>query len=115
MLACLLVCGVLFVSAQGYEKGEAIPLSYAKVFSQHTRLAMPYTSLPFVCAPQDTALQRTWLTIDQDLLGDRPVQSDIQVRALENVECATLCSKAWSVSDGMEAKQLILDDYQIEW
>ncbi|CAO3591192.1 unnamed protein product [Absidia cylindrospora] len=64
---------------------------------------------------QDRALERSWLTIDQDITGDRPIKSDYKITALENTDCAILCTQPWTVSDAMKAKELIQDGYQVEW
>ncbi|ORX58674.1 hypothetical protein DM01DRAFT_1318052 [Hesseltinella vesiculosa] len=117
VFAVLIICSLLLFGAHGatFEKDALIPLMNAKVFSHRTQLTHAYGSLPFLCPSQHHSVEHSWLAIDQDLLGDRPVKSDIQIRALENVDCATVCSKAWTVSDAMEAKALIEDDYQVEW
>ncbi|KAI8093607.1 uncharacterized protein BX664DRAFT_330099 [Halteromyces radiatus] len=109
------------VQARSFQKGETIPLFYTKIFSHQKQLTFPYSSLPFICPPytqekwQERSLERTWLTLDQDISGDRPVKSDYKIIALENSECSTLCTQSWTVADAMKAKELIQNDYQVEW
>ncbi|KAG0170613.1 hypothetical protein DFQ28_002057 [Apophysomyces sp. BC1034] len=106
--------------ATTYEKGQPIPVFYNKIFSHLTHIPYTYASLPFICPPhtQDNrkqSRQSSFLILDQDLLGDRLVQSNYEVTALENVECKTLCTQSWSIEDAIRAKELIDKDYQVEW
>lgn len=76
---------VYLAQARSFQKGQPIPLLYTKIFSQQTQLPYTYASLPFICPPytqeswHDRSLERTWLTLDQDITGDRPVKSDYKV------------------------------------
>ena len=66
-------------------RGDKIPLYYDKIYSSRTQLTFPYSSLPFICPSytnQDWSqlpYHTSWLFVDQDLRGDRPVQSDYKV------------------------------------
>ncbi|KAI9308707.1 hypothetical protein BJ944DRAFT_259744 [Cunninghamella echinulata] len=121
VLSFLLLILVYTVESKTYHIGDTIPLLYTKIFSYETQLSYTYTSLPFICPPythnnwQQKPLERTWLSLDQDLVGDRPVKSDYKIKVLENIECEKLCTREWSVSDAMKASELIQKDYQVEW
>ncbi|KAI8344798.1 hypothetical protein BC941DRAFT_409636 [Chlamydoabsidia padenii] len=112
---------ICLVQARSWKKGQTIPLLYTKIFSQQTQLPYTYASLPFICPPytqenwHERSLERSWLAIDQDITGDRPVKSDYKITALENIECAILCTQPWTVSDAMLGKELIQNNYQVEW
>ncbi|KAI8136664.1 hypothetical protein BJV82DRAFT_638652 [Fennellomyces sp. T-0311] len=112
---------VCLVNATTYERGELIPLYYNKLFSQRIQLPHRYASQPFICPPytdddwSHKSRHSTWLVVDQDWRGDWLVKSDYKIAALDNVDCNVLCTKTWSIEDSMIAKQLVLDDYQVEW
>lgn len=84
-LSFLLLLLIYTVESKTYKIDDDIPLLYTKIFSYETQLSYTYTSLPFICPPytQDNwhqrSLERSWLSLDQDLLGDRPVKSDYKV------------------------------------
>ncbi|KAI9258103.1 Endomembrane protein 70-domain-containing protein [Phascolomyces articulosus] len=104
-----------------YNQGELIPLYYNKLFSQRIQLPHRYASQPFICPPytdEDWSHKSrfsNWLVVDQDWRGDWLVKSDYKISTLDNVDCNVLCTKTWTIEDAMVAKQLILDDYQVEW
>lgn len=124
-----LVLSLLFTSlaaAAGdlpsYERGELIPLFYNKVFSHRTQFPYAYSSLQFICPPYTEVswkdkprMSSSWLVADQDWQGNRLVESDYKIATLDNVDCNVLCTRVWSPEDAQEARELIENDYQVEW
>ncbi|KAI7852994.1 hypothetical protein BDC45DRAFT_173245 [Circinella umbellata] len=104
-----------------YHRAELIPLYYNKLFSQRIQIPQRYASQPFICPPytdndwSQKSRQSNWLVVDQDWRGDWLVKSDYKITALDNVDCNVLCTKVWTIEDAMVAKQLIMEDYQVEW
>ncbi|KAM3581358.1 hypothetical protein VKS41_006184 [Umbelopsis sp. WA50703] len=47
--------------------------------------------------------------------GDRIVESDYKLTVGQDSSCRVLCDKPLSVEEAMQAKKLILQDYQVEW
>jgi hypothetical protein len=62
-----------------YKQGDFIPVYYNKIFSLQNPLAYSYNHLSFVCPPQQDSRTKSLLVFDQDLRGDRLVQSDYKV------------------------------------
>ncbi|KAI9260835.1 hypothetical protein BY458DRAFT_516452, partial [Sporodiniella umbellata] len=61
-----------------YRQGENVSLYYNKLFSPKNPLTYSIDVLPFMCSTP-TPRKKSFLVFDQDLRGDRPFQSDIQV------------------------------------
>ncbi|KAI9018079.1 Endomembrane protein 70-domain-containing protein [Phycomyces nitens] len=109
---------ISLVGATSYQKDQPIALYYNKLFTYGTHLPIAYSSRSFLCPPipsRNALFDSTWLAMERDLRGDRPIQSDINIIVEQDVQCQTICSKEWSVQDAMDAKQLIENDYQVEW
>lgn len=72
---------VLAVNQEEYRQGETVPLYYNKVFSLKNPLTYSIESLPFTCQPQQSSTRKkSSLVFDQDLRGDRLIQSNVKVR-----------------------------------
>ncbi|KAJ8661005.1 hypothetical protein O0I10_003227 [Lichtheimia ornata] len=121
---CLLSLVLVKVNANNptaYEREQLIPLYYNKLFSQRTQIPYKYATQPFICPPYTDSSwhhkQRltSWLVADQDWRGDWLIQSDYKIATLDNVDCNVLCTKPWSLQDAIVAKELIEQDYQVEW
>ncbi|KAL0075160.1 Endomembrane protein 70-domain-containing protein [Phycomyces blakesleeanus] len=109
---------ISFVGASTYQKDQPIALYYNKLFTYGTHLPIAYSSPSFLCPPipsRNALFDSTWLAMERDLRGDRPVQSDLNIVVGQDMQCQTVCSKGWSVEDAMNAKQFIENDYQVEW
>lgn len=74
----LLVYSQLVLS---FKQGDSIPIYYNKVFSLQNQLSYSYQSLGFVC-PTTFSRKKSLLVFDQDLRGDRLVESNYKVHAL---------------------------------
>ncbi|KAI8923882.1 hypothetical protein BC831DRAFT_551805 [Entophlyctis helioformis] len=96
-----------------YVANQSIPVYFNKVFSERTRLPFEYDELPFVCSPVE--LSHKMLNLGEILRGDRIVQSDIAIKTLEESQCEMLCSKPLHKRDVLLARQMIRDDYHVEW
>ncbi|KAI8360777.1 hypothetical protein BD560DRAFT_473982 [Blakeslea trispora] len=107
----LLLCP--FVLA--YKPGDSIPIYYNKIFSLNNPLTYSYDALSFVCPMQHGSRQKSSLIFDQDLRGDRAIQSDYKINFLENQECKLLCRQSWRVENAIQAEELISEDYLAEW
>ncbi|OBZ83203.1 Transmembrane 9 superfamily member 7, partial [Choanephora cucurbitarum] len=107
----LLLCP--FVLA--YKPGDSIPIYYNKIFSLSNPLTYSYDALSFVCPMQHSSRQKSSLIFDQDLRGDRTIQSDYKINFLENQECKLLCRQAWRVEDAIQAEELTSGNYFAEW
>ncbi|KAL7326661.1 hypothetical protein PS15p_208960 [Mucor circinelloides] len=100
--------------ALSFKQGDSIPLYYNKVFSLQNQLSYSYQSLGFVC-PTTFSRKKSLLVFDQDLRGDRLVQSNYKINFLENQDCKLLCKQSWSVEDAIQVEELISKDYMVEW
>ncbi|KAJ5220469.1 Transmembrane 9 superfamily member 7 [Penicillium chermesinum] len=110
-------------SVTRYNDGEPIPLLVNKIFSDHTQLQYAYFDLPFVCPPSGKSHggspfgsgQSISLNLGEVLRGDRIMTSDFEVTMGKDVECAAVCTREVSRSDVKWARQLIRENYVIEW
>ncbi|KAG1465147.1 hypothetical protein G6F56_004941 [Rhizopus delemar] len=107
---------VLAVNQEEYRQGETVPLYYNKVFSLKNPLTYSIESLPFTCQPQQSSTRKkSSLVFDQDLRGDRLIQSNVKINVLEDQECKLLCKQSMSIEDAIRISDLIRDEYQVEW
>ncbi|KAJ6157904.1 Transmembrane 9 superfamily member 7 [Penicillium chermesinum] len=110
-------------SVTRYNDGEPIPLLVNKIFSDHTQLQYADFDLPFVCPPSGKSHggspfgsgQSISLNLGEVLRGDRIMTSDFEVTMGKDVECAAVCTREVSRSDVKWARQLIRENYVIEW
>ncbi|XJO76359.1 hypothetical protein BDV3_006894 [Batrachochytrium dendrobatidis] len=105
--------GAFSGAARIYETNETIPVYFNKVFSNNGNMPFAYDELPFVCSPAE--LSRQLLNIDQILHGDRVVKSDIEVQGLIQKPCKLLCSKPVHQVDITTIRQMIQENYLVEW
>lgn len=106
--------GLFSTSPTILRKGDPIPLYLNKIFSFKTQLPYAYDELSFIC-PTSTERSRPWLNLGQVMRGDRIVESDYKLNVGQDLSCRVLCDKPLSVEEAMQAKKLILQDYQVEW
>ncbi|KAI9322409.1 hypothetical protein BX666DRAFT_2022888 [Dichotomocladium elegans] len=112
---------ITLARAISYKREELIPLYYNKLFSHRTQIPYKYATQSFVCPPythnnwHQKPRVESWLVADQDWRGDWLVQSDFKIAALSNTDCSVLCTKEWTLEDSMVAKDLIGNEYQVEW
>ncbi|KAI9485337.1 MAG: hypothetical protein EXX96DRAFT_5403 [Benjaminiella poitrasii] len=111
----LFVFFLLFRLSHCYQSGDLLPLYYNKLFSPKTQLTYSYASQSFICPPSQTSRTKSAIVFDEDIRGDRLVQSDYKIHFLENQECKLLCKRAWSVEDAIHVEDLISNNYQVEW
>lgn len=110
-------------SVTRYNDGEAIPLLVNKIFSDHTQLQYAYFDLPFVCPPSGNkhggspfgSGQSISLNLGEVLRGDRIMTSDFELEMGKDVECQSLCSAEVGRENVKWARQLIKENYVIEW
>lgn len=110
-------------SVTRYNDGEPIPLLVNKIFSDHTQLQYAYFDLPFVCPPSGKkhggspfgSGQSISLNLGEVLRGDRITTSDFQLEMGKDVECEALCSLEVDRENVKWARQLIKENYVIEW
>ncbi|KAK5998269.1 Transmembrane 9 superfamily member 7 [Cladobotryum mycophilum] len=110
-------------SIKSYKDGEQIPLLVNKAYSDNTQLQYAYYELPFTCPPKGKhksgggllSGQNIPLNLGEVLRGDRIVTSDIELSMDKDTECARLCNKQVSRDDLEWTRQLIQDDYVVEW
>lgn len=94
-----------------------------KIFSDHTQLQYAYFDLPFVCPPSGKTHggspfgsgQSISLNLGEVLRGDRIMTSDFELAMGKDVECQSLCTREVSRSEVKWARQLIKENYVIEW
>lgn len=106
-----------------YNDDQPIPLLVNKIFSDHTQLQYAYVDLPFVCPPSGRTHggspfgsgQSISLNLGEVLRGDRIMTSDFELVMGKDVECQSLCTREVSRSDVKWARQLIKENYVIEW
>ncbi|KAI9489321.1 hypothetical protein BDB00DRAFT_843884 [Zychaea mexicana] len=104
------------VSPVPYNNHDQVPLLVNKIVSENTQLPYAYSELSFVCnAAGADGGKRTWLNLGEVLRGDRLVASDLELRMGQDMKCETLCIKTVSEEDSNEIKQLIKDEYRVEW
>lgn len=72
-------CIQFVLAVNYYKQGDSIPLYYNKVFSLSNPLAYSYSHLSFVCPTQHDARKKSSLVFDQELRGDRTIESDFKV------------------------------------
>lgn len=108
---CFMVPGF---QAQKYKKGDNVPLYYNKIFSDKTQLPFAYSQLSFVCPPKQHFVEQI-LNFGELFQGDRIVESDFEVKALENVECRKLCTVPIDNTAVSTIISLIDEDYRVEW
>ncbi|KAG2200538.1 hypothetical protein INT47_012324 [Mucor saturninus] len=111
IFCCLIWCHLV----SGYKQGDPVHLYYNKIFSLKNQLSYSYQSLSFICPTQQHSRKKSLLVFDQDLRGDRFVQSDYKLNFLENQECKVLCKQPWSIEDAIKVEELVADDYLVEW
>ncbi|KAJ5651740.1 Transmembrane 9 superfamily member 7 [Penicillium longicatenatum] len=110
-------------SVTRYKDDEPIPLLVNKIFSDHTQLQYAYFDLPFVCPPSGKAHggspfgsgQSISLNLGEVLRGDRIMTSDFELTMGKDVECQALCTREVSRSNVKWARNLIEQNYVIEW
>ncbi|KAJ5769573.1 Transmembrane 9 superfamily member 7 [Penicillium odoratum] len=110
-------------SVTRYNDNDPIPLLVNKIFSDHTQLQYAYFDLPFVCPPSGKSHggspfgsgQSISLNLGEVLRGDRIMTSDFELTMGKDVECETLCTREISRSNIKWARNLIKDNYVIEW
>ncbi|KAJ5639062.1 Transmembrane 9 superfamily member 7 [Penicillium longicatenatum] len=110
-------------SVTRYNDDEPIPLLVNKIFSDHTQLQYAYFDLPFVCPPSGKAHggspfgsgQSISLNLGEVLRGDRIMTSDFELTMGKDVECQALCTREVSRSNVKWARNLIEQNYVIEW
>ncbi|KAI8985133.1 hypothetical protein BDB01DRAFT_789023 [Pilobolus umbonatus] len=98
-----------------YKKGDLLPIYYNKIFSLSNQLTYSYHSLPFICPPQQSHRHKSWLIFDQDLRGDRLIESGYKIKALVDEECRILCKQSWSIETALKVEELIQQEYLVEW
>lgn len=94
-----------------------------KVYSDNTELQYAYYDLPFVCPPtgQFAAAggmlsgKHIPLNLGEVLRGDRIQASDIELAMVKDKPCTLLCTQNVSAADLKRARQLVRDDYVVEW
>ncbi|KAJ5679865.1 Transmembrane 9 superfamily member 7 [Penicillium macrosclerotiorum] len=110
-------------SVTRYNDDQPIPLLVNKIFSDHTQLQYAYFDLPFVCPPSGKSHggspfgsgQSISLNLGEVLRGDRIMTSDFELAMGKDVECQALCTREISRSEVKWARQLIKENYVIEW
>ncbi|KAI2795246.1 Transmembrane 9 superfamily member 7 [Penicillium oxalicum] len=110
-------------SVTRYNDNQPVPLLVNKIFSDHTQLQYAYYDLPFVCPPSGRSHggspfgsgQSISLNLGEVLRGDRIMTSDFELTMGKDVECQSLCTAKVSRSDIKWARQLIKENYVIEW
>ncbi|KAJ5707417.1 Transmembrane 9 superfamily member 7 [Penicillium malachiteum] len=110
-------------SVTRYNNDQPIPLLVNKIFSDHTQLQYAYFDLPFVCPPSGKAHggspfgsgQSISLNLGEVLRGDRIMTSDFELTMGKDVECQALCTREVSRSNVKWARNLIKENYVIEW
>ncbi|KAJ5733566.1 Transmembrane 9 superfamily member 7 [Penicillium malachiteum] len=110
-------------SVTRYNDDQPIPLLVNKIFSDHTQLQYAYFDLPFVCPPSGKAHggspfgsgQSISLNLGEVLRGDRIMTSDFELTMGKDVECQALCTREVSRSNVKWARNLIKENYVIEW
>ncbi|KAJ5797381.1 Transmembrane 9 superfamily member 7 [Penicillium pulvis] len=110
-------------SVTRYNDNEPIPLLVNKIFSDHTQLQYAYFDLPFVCPPSGKTHggspfgsgQSISLNLGEVLRGDRIMTSDFELTMGKDVECQALCTREVSRSNVKWARNLIKENYVIEW
>ncbi|KAI8584120.1 hypothetical protein K450DRAFT_218242 [Umbelopsis ramanniana AG] len=101
-------------TAVSYKFGQQVQLDVNKIFSKNAQLPYAYSELDFVCQPKGP-VKRTWLNLGEILRGDRFVSSDFQLQMKQDIGCQQLCTKALSGAQASNAKQLIEEEYSVEW
>ncbi|KAJ2773539.1 hypothetical protein IWQ57_001251 [Coemansia nantahalensis] len=101
------------LSAATFRAGDAVPLFVNRAFSEHVPLPFAYYDLPFVCRPQ--TIRRPWLNLGEVLRGDRIASSDYRLVAGRNSTCEVLCTATLAAAASREARQLVEQDYLVEW
>ncbi|CAO3681732.1 unnamed protein product [Umbelopsis ramanniana] len=114
LIAVVNAAGLFSTSPTILNKGDPIPLYLNKIFSFKTQLPYAYSELNFIC-PTNTRTSRPWINLGQVMRGDRIVESDYKITVGRDSSCQVLCDKPVSVEEAMQAKKLILQDYQVEW
>ncbi|KAJ5292342.1 uncharacterized protein N7443_008295 [Penicillium atrosanguineum] len=110
-------------SVARYNDDQPIPLLVNKIFSDHTQLQYAYFDLPFVCPPSGRSHggspfgsgESISLNLGEVLRGDRIMTSDFELAMGKDVECQSLCTAEVSRKDVKWARQLIKENYVIEW
>ncbi|KAJ5087321.1 Sodium:alanine symporter [Penicillium angulare] len=110
-------------SVTRYNDNDPIPLLVNKIFSDYTQLQYAYFDLPFVCPPSGKTHggspfgsgQSISLNLGEVLRGDRIMTSDFELTMGNDVECQALCTREVSRSNVKWARNLIKENYVIEW
>ncbi|KAI8140288.1 GI18231 [Fennellomyces sp. T-0311] len=102
------------VTPKAYHINDHVPLLVNKIVSENTQLPFAYGDLPFVCVPNAGA-KRTWLNLGEVLRGDRLMSSDFDLIVGQDTACETLCTVKISDQQSNDVKQLIKDEYRVEW
>lgn len=110
-------------SVTRYNEDQPIPLLVNKIFSDNTQLQYAYFDLPFVCPPSGRSHggspfgsgESISLNLGEVLRGDRIMTSDFELAMGKDVECQSLCTAEVSRKDVKWARQLIKENYVIEW
>ncbi|KAJ5272969.1 Transmembrane 9 superfamily member 7 [Penicillium angulare] len=110
-------------SVTRYNDNDPIPLLVNKIFSDYTQLQYAYFDLPFVCPPSGKTHggspfgsgQSISLNLGEVLRGDRIMTSDFELTMGNDVECQALCTREVSRSNVKWARDLIKENYVIEW
>ncbi|KAH8555190.1 transmembrane 9 superfamily member 4-like [Umbelopsis sp. PMI_123] len=114
LIALVNATGLFSTSPTILNKGDPIPLYLNKVFSFKTQLPYAYNELSFIC-PTSARASRPWINLGQVMRGDRIIESDYKITVGRDSSCQVLCDKPVTVEEAMQAKKLILQDYQVEW
>ncbi|CAG8512008.1 3589_t:CDS:10 [Paraglomus brasilianum] len=102
------------LSPKTFHDRDDVTLYVNKIFSDKTQLPFAYNDLPFVCVPED-GVKSSWMNLGEVLRGDRIANSVFELKMKEDVDCKILCKKIIKAKDAAWAKQLIKNDYRIEW
>ncbi|KAJ5161420.1 Sodium:alanine symporter [Penicillium capsulatum] len=125
-LLCVTCTSAFYIpgySITRYNDDQPIPLLVNKIFSDHTQLQYAYFDLPFVCPPSGRTHggspfgsgQSISLNLGEVLRGDRIMTSDFELAMGKDVECRSLCTRELDRSSVKWARQLIRENYVIEW
>lgn len=95
-----------------YAQSQAVPLFVNKLTSTKTQLPYRYYTLPY-CEPDKVVKGHG--NLGSNLLGDSVESSGYDIKMLETKQCQTLCTKELKKEDKTVLKQMIDEDYQVNW
>jgi len=113
--SCLVVAKAILpgIHPTEYNDGDEVKLKVNKLTSAKTQLPYDFYSLPF-CIPEGGPKDETH-NLGEVLKGDKVQNSPYQIKVGKNSTCRVLCKVDMSQEDMGHLRNMIEDEYMINW